>query len=324
MPGLTVVSSFFDDVRKDSEAALAYHGVHLPPGTSARDAVVECFHLERRLIQPIRRRVVRSKQLQARALSDDEREAIDRIVQELERGVNLTPRMTKSIRKAGYNDGLLTDWGIHHLHLGGANDKRDPQFVERADPLLFVFVAGATAYLLALLDHKSFEDDDLIEIIHENWPEVIAPRRASGFVPGSLEPLLTPEQRKVMRRKFNMGTQTKDGTIYMPPGGGVMMNGHSFEAVRKAYALLNLVHPAEVWVRENAGWIAAQVERRTGVGPTELHLRFDTAATSALGNAVVTETRTNISLLGVPPPAWATEPDVAPFEIAGSRSRPAS
>jgi hypothetical protein len=32
-----------------------------------------------------------------------------------------------------------------------------------------------------------------------------------------------------MRRKFAMGTETKDGTIYLPPGGGVMTSGHSME-----------------------------------------------------------------------------------------------
>jgi hypothetical protein len=65
-----------------------------------------------------------------------------------------------------------------------------------------VFVVGGSALLLDLLDHDSFEDDDLIEIIHENWPEAIRSWRAPGAVPGSLSPVLGPEARKKMRRKF--------------------------------------------------------------------------------------------------------------------------
>jgi hypothetical protein len=59
-------------------------------------------------------------------------------------------------------------------------------FVTRDGHLLFVFIAGGCAHLLDLLDHESFDDDDLIEIIHENWPEMIAPWRAPRAVPGTL------------------------------------------------------------------------------------------------------------------------------------------
>jgi hypothetical protein len=311
---ITVVSDFFEDVRRDSETALAHHGVKLPSGSDVHLAVVECFHLERRLIRPVPRHVLRSRQLLQRVLTEGEREAVQTIVHELEQGVDVRPRMTNTIRKAGYNDGLLTDWGIHHLHLGKA--MRPDKFIERTGPLLFLFVVGRSAHLLDLLAHDSFEDDDLVEIIHENWPDVIRPWLAPGFTPGSLSPDWTPESRKMARRKFSLATQTKDGTIYLPPGGGIVTSGHSSEAVKQANALLNLVAPARDWVREQADWIAAQIDRMTGTRPTELRMRFDMSATLMTGRAVVRETTTRVVLMGVPP-----DPDKRP-SVAHFSSRP--
>jgi hypothetical protein len=95
------VSDFFEDVRQDSIAALARHGVTLPPETEVHLAAVECFHLERRLIRPVPRRVLWSRQLQTRHIDADDRAAIESISAELERGVNVGRRMTKTLRKAG-------------------------------------------------------------------------------------------------------------------------------------------------------------------------------------------------------------------------------
>jgi hypothetical protein len=94
-----------------------------------------------------------------------------------------------------------------------------------------------------------------------------------------------------------MGTQTKDGTIYLPPGGGVMTSGHSAVAARQANAPLNLVRPAEAWVRENASLICDRIESLIGSRPEELHLRFMTALSVATGQAVVWETKTQAEIL---------------------------
>jgi len=167
--------------------------------------------------------------------------------------------------------------------------------------LLFVFVVEPTAYLIDLLHHGSFEDEQLIEILHGNWPSMMATWLAPGAVPDTLSPKLTSAQRKKMRTKFTIATETKDGTIYVPPGGGIMTSGHSQDAVVQANRILNLVHPAEVWVREQADWLAAQVEAVTGARPSELHLVFATWHAMQLGAAVLFETKTGVVLTEVPP-----------------------
>ncbi len=49
---------FFGDVRRDSEASLTRFGVTLPAGADFQLALIECFHLQSRLIWPRPRRVI--------------------------------------------------------------------------------------------------------------------------------------------------------------------------------------------------------------------------------------------------------------------------
>lgn len=101
----------------------------------------------------------------------------------------------------------------------------------------------------------------------------------------------------MLREKFTSMTQVKDGTIYLPPGGGVVASGHSLLAVRRANALLNLVRPAEDWVRENVELIASRIEKLTWVRPTRLRLQFQTELTLAMGRAVIWETTTRAEIM---------------------------
>lgn len=293
--------NFFDDVRTDLLDALSSLGIALPADTPVHHAMVEYCHLEHRLIHPHARKVVWSKKLRARLLvvADDQRAHIETIAMQLEKGIDVTPRMTRNILKPGYNDGLLTDWKIHHLHL--SNRVGSDGFVERGGPLLFVFITENVAYLLDLLNHKAFEEQDLIEIIHEEWPEAIASSLAQGAIPGSLSPVLGPEGKKTMRRKMITMTQMKDGTIYCPPGGGVMLSGHSFEAVGIANHFLNRIRPAEDWVKENADKLATRIGRLAGQNLSGLDLKFCTRLTLQTGRVTVREMTTNTLITPVPP-----------------------
>jgi len=141
------------------------------------------LHFKRRVLRAVPRNVVWSLELRSRTLTSEHRVAVERIARELEEGVDTRPRMTTAIRTAGYNDGLLSDWGIHRLHIG-EKPGGDGFFIERDGPLLFIFVVEAVAYLIDLRDHGSFADEDLIEILHRNWPDVLASWIAPGAIPG--------------------------------------------------------------------------------------------------------------------------------------------
>jgi hypothetical protein len=272
---ITVHANFSEDLRQHFLNGLVHLGAKPPKQDDVRAAGEAYFNVRRRLIPATPRHAVESRELQARSLTSDERKAIDAIIAEIECGADLRPRLSRSIERSDFNDHLLNDWWINHLHIG--NVMQPNGFIERDGPLLYIFVTSDSIYLIDLLEHgaDSWANERLMEIMHSNWPDVIAFSRALGVVPGSLDPpSLKPESRAGFRGRINMAFQAADGTIYVPTGGGTMTSGVSVEVVRHVNLLRTMAHRAESWVKENGQRLRDEIARQTGHVLDELRLRF--------------------------------------------------
>ena len=280
MPAL-IEANFSEDLRVHALAALKQLGAaDLPPANQdVRSALVAYFNVRWRLISPRPRQAPHSRELSAR-LSSDQRALLGAIVREIEAGSDLAPRLSKRVLgKPLYNDKQLNDWGIRHLHVG-------PIASPHGNELLYVYVKDETIYLIDWQAHgvQSFADQALVQILHDNWPEAIAEEVPPGFVPGTLSPAdLSPEDRQRMRGKrgdrpdgtaFTIGTQVADGTIYLPLGGGVMMDGTSNHVVRRVNRERETAANVERWVRENADGLRNQIEEHSGVRLEVLRLQY--------------------------------------------------
>ena len=116
------------------------------------------------------------------------------------------------------HDGLLAEWGVHHFHLGTTFYPKNPAYADRTGPLLYAIVGNEAFYAINVYDHYSFENIDVLESIHRNWPEMISHYRAKGVTGGAWN----KEQRRALRRKnANVSVTTSDGTVYMPISSGV-------------------------------------------------------------------------------------------------------
>ena len=90
--------------------------------------------------------------------------------------------------------GYTISISIEHLNKSG--------FVERSDYLLFAIVSDADTFFVDIRPHQDPEKlqwvrQDLLTIIHSNWPELINQYVLRG-VGGST---VTDEQKKELRRK---------------------------------------------------------------------------------------------------------------------------
>ena len=173
---------------------------------------------------------------------------IETIRGRLESGGDLSEFLSKRASDAKFNDGLLSDFGVHHFHLGARPHPRSRR-VERTDVLLFVHVQLCDAYFLDVRKHPNrrdsadfgWSDVDILNIIDSNWPEVLKPY----IVPGVDGSSLTDEQRKELRRKnVNVVTQVGDKTI-APPGGGLLANGANLACKVQAMKLLSQIEHVE-------------------------------------------------------------------------------
>ena len=183
------------------------------------------FNLFRRLIEPRPRAVHVAPTL----ICPAELEAgFVNVKKKISEGTDLRPHLSTALAKLDYNDSLLNDWGLHHLHLGTRPLKNG--FVQRTGPLLFARFEPDNAYLLAVAAHGAWTNADFIDCLHAYWPEVVRRWRRPN-----LSSRITEAQRKALRAKHaNATVAARDGTVYLPPGGGMMTSGLALEVLTTA------------------------------------------------------------------------------------------
>jgi hypothetical protein len=196
--------------------------------TSESDTYDEVCHryvnVGRRRVSVQPRPVHRSRELR---VPPDRAQAVARIERYARRGEDLTPHLSRRLLSAEFTDALLDDWGIHHFHLGLVLDAS--HFVSGADPLLFARVTDSDFFIIDVRDHAAFADQDLLEILHSNWPDTLAGYRMNVQ---RLEADVDPEERKALRRDgIAAPVRLRDGTVYFPPGGGCTTSGISMQVV---------------------------------------------------------------------------------------------
>lgn len=158
--------------------------------------------------------------------------AYKKIIIDIEEGNSLNKYQSRNLKKLDYDDDMLSHWRIQHFHLG--NVVEGDGFVERTSDLLFIHFSNSQAHIIGIFSHGDWCDLDIIETIHENWPNLLI-----SFKTESTSEPLTEEQYKILRRKgYNTTVRVKDGTEYHPPGFGVVANGSPVEAITNVQRIL--------------------------------------------------------------------------------------
>ena len=204
--------------------------------------LLHCLTVFSRRISVIKWNVHTSSELEGR-------NKINEIINKLERGEDVNRLLSNKVKKlnqAKNADLLKSEWGIYHLHF------RE----ERSEELLFIYLNDGNAYLLDILKHEkadgvvvTWTNTDLIQIMHNNWPQVIKP---FVYKANSTAIILTTKQRRTLRKKAgNSNVVVNDGTEYMPIGFGFSSSKHPTSAVIQSDHLLFKVKELQATVKEN-------------------------------------------------------------------------
>ena len=186
------------------------------------------------------------------------------LVREIEAGTDLKPHLSKRIEAAYSKDDpkkplkrrtdldlLLADWGIHHLHLSSEIDSDG--WAKRGKDLLFVCFARDDAYLIDVMDHQSWTELRLLEIIVHEWPN-------AGLIMGAMSGLRlvkgpTDQERKQLREAGVAQPVEIDGTVYMPRTQTTA--GTAIDITQKVNGLFHgldqLSHNPEAWLQQQSG-----------------------------------------------------------------------
>ncbi len=152
----------------------------------------------------------------------------ERLKNLVESGGDLTPNLSKLVRKLNNKDSLLNDWGVHHFHLGEA---LKGNYIERTGPLLFALVTRDNFYAINVFQHGAWADQDIVETLHRNWPDALSSYRLNNVISATE---VSESERLILRAKNVNGMFTvSDGTVYAPIGGGVVTSGYNALSILK-------------------------------------------------------------------------------------------
>jgi hypothetical protein len=176
-------------------------------------------------------------------------------------GQDLLPHLSRGLMKIKYNDALLNDWGVYHLHLGTQLDRDG--FVERrgrdGNLVLFACFDGSAAYFLRVMEHGKWSDQSLVQTLHDNWPSLIEGARLKG-VQGKERRLTDDEIRLARSKGLSVMVLVGDGTVYQPLAGGYASSRLSSVVVVEADRRKRLLDAWTHSIIEQIDVIAAKAE----------------------------------------------------------------
>ncbi|HMJ70337.1 MAG TPA: hypothetical protein VK508_15640 [Cyclobacteriaceae bacterium] len=205
---------------------LIARGFLIDPADDENDIGIKYFNYQKRMIESRARKIVKSDVF---SCPEDLLIGLETVEDKIKQGLDLTPNLSTRIADLNYNDDLLNDWGIYHMHLGTALDARG--FVTRTGPLLFARFDEGIAYFINVMPHGSWTKQEMLKIVHRNWPDSISDYSVKDIV--GLVHVPTDDEIKAFRKgNVNTMIEIEPGIVYTQPGGGYATNGVSFRAVR--------------------------------------------------------------------------------------------
>ena len=243
---------FQKDLREIAENMLDYYGLkHTPPETT-EDKLHRWLNTQFKLIEPLPRKLFFSKKIQNHSLPADLIDGYDLVKAKLTNGVDVNGHLSKSIFYNDKPDYLFYDWGIYHLHLSKEQDSKNRFFLKRTDELLFLYLNKANAYLIDIRPHNEdyvFAQKELLQIIHEEWIEVLEPFKLKGMMVA--QEINNAEDIHKLRDAGVLVVHKVGNDSYMPMGGGLSTAATSINVTTESDRLTIMARNAEKWINEN-------------------------------------------------------------------------
>lgn len=278
------------DFENDVRNAVLQRLEHLPADApdlrlmSPFDLLVIYLNWQHRFVPARDRKVSHSWEFTANPLRWDQkyRPALEHIIEALEHGGDVNPHLSEDVligyegsvkrakRKRPDLDLLLSDRQVHHLHLSLSPWRNG--FLGRTSPLLYAIIGRKEAFLIDILDHKSFSRERIAHIMIDNWPSASFVHHKANIV---FAPQITESDRAHLRvAGIQSAPIERNGKYYYIGLGGVSSAGTRVQHSRQANMVV-------LGLREFSEMLAAQTNfirdtaRSVGIEPpTHPDVRF--------------------------------------------------
>lgn len=180
-----------------------------------------------RFVSPARRAVKVSRELAGRQEATTYASHLAVLQAKLETGTDITTHLSERVRDPFANtaapklehrsdrDALLSDWGIHHLHL---TNRANAVTIPRGRDVLLAAFTEATAYLITIVAHPTATDgwatQDIFDIVARNWPSEGLVHQVKDVV--GLSQQYSDHDRRALRNAGVATFMEVDGKVYAP------------------------------------------------------------------------------------------------------------
>lgn len=146
------------------------------------DLLIEYGTWRDRFVSPTPRTVKLSRELKASPKATKYQAGLDTLKAKLEAGADISAHLSDrmndpfsntkapSLEHRSDRDTLLSDWGLHHLHL---TDRPNASTVKRGDDVLLAAFTDSTAYFVTIVPHPTKQEgwarQDVFDILARNW-----------------------------------------------------------------------------------------------------------------------------------------------------------
>ena len=242
------------------------HGVQ--SDKDGEDLWYDFFNLQKKSVSPQKRIVHYSKEF---ACPSEVELGLKLLVQKFENGDDVSLHLSKDATSPSEFDGLLYDWGIYHFHLGETIDHQTGR-IERTGPVLFAKIDNENVYCINVYSHgknvqQPWAKQDLLKIIHNNWPQTIAKWKLPDGIELCPESIALPsDSQYAFLRRSGISTAifVDKGIAYISPGGGYMSTGHSQDIVLYCQRVHNTLKHCELHIGNSITSLVKQIEEITG------------------------------------------------------------
>lgn len=244
--------NFQNDLREIAEGMLDNFGLQHSSADTTEDKLNRWLNTHFKLIYPTPRELVFSKKILQAPLQNEYQIGYESIKNKLLNGLPVNCHLSKSVFYEDKPDYLFFDWGIYHLHLSTEPDPKNNMFCARTNQLLFLYITKEKAYFIDIRPHDEdyvFAQKELLEIIYEEWQELLEPFRMKGF---SIEQNITSaEDIHKLRAAGALIIHKVGNNIYMPMGGGASTAKNSLNITTETDRITIMARNAEKWIEEN-------------------------------------------------------------------------
>ena len=213
---------FLADLKDVIEQELSTLGFPPDPVTTANinTLLMRYVDVMRRVPPVIQWTVKKSRELEQKNLKEVIKLGLTQFIDKAKSGKDLKPHLSKKIgEEPEFKDLMFYDWQISHFHLGTETDPSNPKFIKRTRELLFVLIDlnASIMYLIDILGHE-FTNQDLINIIEKNWPNVLGVHTIKGISEIDINP--SDVDIKIARETgSNLPIKTSSGRVLIAMGG---------------------------------------------------------------------------------------------------------